>query len=482
MWGLEGGNEMKTPCGRLTVFILRTAMALVVMVLILQCPIVFADTWDIQTVDFEEDVGQFTSLALDTLGFPHISYHDVTNENLKYAFLDEDGWHLQIVDFIGDVQIPGGPVSAVTSIALNAMGFPRIAYCCESSDLRYAYQDSNGWHVQAVADVNGLGASMVLDPSDFAHISHGPWEGGGIYSYQDESGWTHEALPCLCIGFLTTSLALDALRNPHITYVSYAPNDYCMRHAYKTAGSWESEVVEHDHTAGAGSSLLLDESGVLHATHVLVGGSWSLKYTWKDVSGWNSQTIEQIDFSMMQWITSLKLDSQGNPHVCYMGDGYDLVIQHGNGSEWVLEAVDREGQVGMHPSMVLDPSDRPHISYYDITNGDLKYARFLPSQFKLAANLQDNQLLLTWEPVFGISSYWVFGTSHEPWFEPDLSAPTYVNRLAVIPVGVTAWSSANGVGNQSDNWTYLLSAIDDSNLEIVRSNRVGEHDFDVETP
>ena len=255
-----------------------------------------------------------------------------------------------------------------------------------------------------------------------------------------------------------------------------------MQHAYKAAGSWETEIVESCHTAGAGSSLLMDKSGVLHATHVLVGGSWSLKYAWKDVSGWQSQIIDQIDWIMGQWITSLVVDSRTNPHICYMGIGYDLVIQHRNGSEWVLEAVDREGQVGMHPSMVLDASDRPHISYYDITRGDLKYARLFPDQFNLTVHLQDGHLLLTWEPVFGISSYWVFGTSHEPWFEPDLSAPTYVNRLAVIPAGATAWSSASGIGDQSDNWTYLISAMDISNLESVRSNRVGEHDFDLEIP
>lgn len=461
----------------MTVFVPGLGIAIIFLVLALHYPLVFAANWDIQTVDFEGDVGQFTSLALDTLGFPHISYHDVTNKNLKYAFRDEDGWHIETVDSLGDVEIWG----SLTSLALDARGFPHIAYCCDS-DLKYAYQDSSGWRIQLVSGMNGWGASLVLDPSGFPHISHGMDWGTCVYSYKNSSGWNHEIIPDGCIAELSTSLALDAIRKPHVTCVTMEGSDYSMEHAHKVAGSWETEIVESCHTAGAGSSLLIDKSGILHATHVLVGGSWSLRYAWKDISSWQSQTIDQLDGWMEQWITSLVVDSQGALHVCYMGNGYDLVVQHQNGSEWILETVDSEDQVGMHPSMVMDSSDHPHISYYDITHDDLKYARFLPNQFKLAANLQNGQLLLTWEPVFGMSSYWVFGASQEPWFQPDLSAPTYVNRLAVIPAGITAWSTTNGIGDQSDNWTYLISAMDDSNLEWVRSNRVGEHDFDVMIP
>ena len=57
-----------------------------------------ASGWHIQTVDSEGEVGEGTSLALDGNGYPHISYDDETNSDLKYAYRDASGWHSEKVD------------------------------------------------------------------------------------------------------------------------------------------------------------------------------------------------------------------------------------------------------------------------------------------------------------------------------------------------------------------------------------------------
>ncbi len=48
----------------------------------------------------------------------------------------------------------------------------------------------------------------------------------------------------------------------------------------------------------------------------------------------------------------------------------------GESASWLLETVDSFGDVGYHPSIDIDSSGHPHISYKDQTNSDLKYAKW----------------------------------------------------------------------------------------------------------
>ena len=74
--------------------------------------------------------------------------------------------------------------------------------------------------------------------------------------------------------------------------------------------------------------------------------------------------------------TSIVLDVNGYPHITCAGVS-GLKYIRWTGLSWSIQTVDSDGSVGQHTSIALDDTDYPHISYFDYTNGDLKYARWV---------------------------------------------------------------------------------------------------------
>ena len=126
-------------------------------------------------MDSEGLVGSHTSLDLDEDGYPHISYGDIGNGDLKYAYQDASGWHIETVDSEGDI-------GYFTSLALDVGGHPHISYLhcrrslyfCDAGDLEYAHRDTFGWHIETVDSEGSVGwsTSLALGAGGYPHISY----------------------------------------------------------------------------------------------------------------------------------------------------------------------------------------------------------------------------------------------------------------------------------------------------------------------
>ncbi|MCU0612315.1 MAG: BNR repeat-containing protein, partial [Candidatus Eisenbacteria bacterium] len=76
--------------------------------------------------------------------------------------------------------------------------------------------------------------------------------------------------------------------------------------------------------------------------------------------------------------SSLALDSSGRPHIAYYDEKtQDLRYAFFDGLGWQFQTVESTGNAGTYPSLVLDETDLPHVSFSGTGTGTcpgLRYA------------------------------------------------------------------------------------------------------------
>jgi PKD repeat protein len=368
--------------------------------IMLAAPVAAVSEWIIQTVDSTGNAGQDTSLALDSSGFPRISYYDVSESALKYAQWDGSAWDIQTVDNSADV-------GNYTSLALDSSDRPHISYYDVSDTaLKYAEWDGSAWDIQTVdnsADV-GRYTSLALDSSGTPHISYFDRTDCVLkYAVWDGAGWSITTLDNYYAGTYT-SLALDSSEAPHISY-SHIVWYSSLRYAAWNGAVWSTETVEDGYAYY--TSLALDSSDRPHISYYGVSDT-ALKYAEWDGSAWDIQTVDNS--ADVGKYTSLALDSSDRPHISYYGVS-DTALKYAewDGSAWDIHTVDNSADVGQYSSLALDSSDNPRISYYDATNGVLKYAdgQGLRPSFSASPVSGNPPLTVTFtDTTLGSPTYW----------------------------------------------------------------------------
>jgi hypothetical protein len=359
-----------------------------------------AGEWHIETVDSDGYVGRFTSIALDDFGYPHISYQDHGNSDLKYAYWDGASWQIETVE--SDFS-----TGFYTSLVLDSSNHPNIAYFNNSwNSLRYARWDGASWQIEIVdTGVENLGwNSLALDSFEYPHISY--WDNTDNdlkYARWDGAGWQIETVDSAGNTGHCTSLALDDYDRPHISYGLYSlyrPDE--LKYAHWDGERWQIETVDSDDDVGAFTSLALDSSDYPHIAYCDLAYDDDLKYAQWDGADWIIETVDS-EGDVGNW-TCLALDSSGYPHISYrdyIEDNCNLKYARWDGSSWQIETVDSGGDVGDYTSLALDSYDNPHISYCDEINEDLKYAWYGDPQAvegaELSANVSEEGILIGWE-------------------------------------------------------------------------------------
>jgi hypothetical protein len=291
--------------------------------------------WQITTVDSAGSVGIFNSLAFSSSGHPAIAYYDASNGDLKYADFDGAAWQVATVD-------SGGDVGTHVSLKMSTSGLPAIGYRdAATGSLKFATSDGTTWTTSVVDLTSGGSVSLAFSHTGYPAIAYTIGPADGIkYGEFNGTAWS---LTDVYIGqpFEDTdapSLAFSATGQPHVAYEVYeAP----------------ARIYLAKRTSGLGSSW----SRTMIPSAVISASDW----------GFHPSLAFTSDGQPAMSVT-LDPNIQGVPNLPI------LLYLYFDGTDWKSVTVDASPKVGYSSSLAFTPGGQPAISYYDKTNGKIKYA------------------------------------------------------------------------------------------------------------
>jgi hypothetical protein len=250
-------------------------------------------SWQTVTVDTTGSVGTFTSLAVQASGRVHLTYHDITNANLKYATCAgacaiAANWQLVTVDTTGSV-------GQYTSLAVEASGRLHVTYLDDTNaDLKYATcaagcTTAANWQTVTVDGSGaavGTGPSVVVGAGGRLHVSYYDGTNDDLKyatcnaACGTAANWQVVTVDGAGLVGMYNSLAVDGNGRLHVSYFGETNSDLkyaTCAVACATAGNWRFVAVDATGSVGEYTSLAVDGSGRLHVSYYAVSNG-GLKY------------------------------------------------------------------------------------------------------------------------------------------------------------------------------------------------------------
>jgi len=165
--------------------------------------------WSIEKVDEAGNVGEFTSIAIDPDDNPHISYQDITNHNLKYAWWNGSTWNIETVH-----ASPTQNIGHHTSLALGSDGHRHISYWSLSTgDLFYA-----------TTFIDTLSKSVIWAGNSFdVTLQSNSTITDFTFSQPEKRISLNVIVPSSMAGFCNVTIPVELLGGPYVVLVDGSP-------------------------------------------------------------------------------------------------------------------------------------------------------------------------------------------------------------------------------------------------------------------
>ncbi len=228
------------------------------------------------------------------------------------------------------------------------------------------------WSMATLDTGNGVYPSIAVDANGKVHISH---NGAGdlMYTSNVTGTWQTETVDSFNAVIDETSIALDSAGKAHISY--YDETDNYLMFGTNESGAWSYYAVENVIEGGAQSSIVLNSANKLYISYYIGNSNYAnlALATPFTLSNWTTSYIDTP--GIVGQYTSIGRDSNDKLHISYFDyTNKDLKYATDATGVWVTSTVDSAGDVGLSTSIAIDSNNKVHISYFDITNRTLKYA------------------------------------------------------------------------------------------------------------
>ncbi len=302
------------------------------------------------------------ALAFDPSNNLHVTYIG-GDYHLYHAWLSGRTWRREVVDAISDC-------GWGNSIAIDSQGHIHISYHAERFEpsyhqpLVYAHYGGMHWEITELP-VNGWDTHIKLDADGHPHILFHGSTYELKYAQFDGANWQIEDTG-FSGGPSSVGLALDADGHAHI---SYAINYQGTFYATNKSGQWESTMLVPNESQS--SAIAIDSQG---QPRVVTGSGNSLRYHTYDGNQWTSEDLYDIGdlppgVQVLIEDVTLALDAAGRAH--FLGSAYISAGEGGieiayyafhNGTGWNGVLVDVKN-AGFRPSLILDAQGSAYGTY-----------------------------------------------------------------------------------------------------------------------